>query len=101
MRTAVALLAALILAWHGAVPAQTPTAPPASEAPNTPAEQAPVEAPATSALGPGLSVPTLAILGVIAVIALTTVTTTQCFDRGDSCGGTIPAPATATATGTR
>src|SRR4051812_42189538 len=98
MRRLIALLAVLMLAWHGAVPGQTPNAPPARETPTATGEQTPVEAPAAPALGAGLSMSTLAVLGIIGVIVLTTITPATSCDDSISCG---PNPITGTATGTR
>ena len=64
--------------------------------PETTTEPSP-QVEAQSPLGAGLAVPTVAVLGVLAVLLGTTVTT-QCLDD-TSCGG--GPPITATTTGTR
>ena len=81
----------LVLFVSVGVLAQTPSQPETSAEPSPQVE-------AQSPLGAGLGAPTLAVLGVLAVLLGTTVTTTQCLDD-TSCGG---GPfITATATGTR
>ncbi len=76
---------------------QTPNAP-ATKVPNVPAEQTAVAPSAAPELGAGLSMPTLAVLGVIGAIVLTAITpTTSCNLDSNGCGG----PITTTTTGTR
>ena len=80
----------VVLTLHGTVLAQTPSEPEATPEPSPQVES-------QGPLGAGLAVPTVAVLGVLAVLLGTTVTT-QCLDD-TSCGG--GPPITATTTGTR
>ena len=80
----------LVLTLHGTVLAQTPSESETSTEPTPQIEPA-------NPLGAGLAVPTVAVLGVLAVLLGTTVTQ-SCFDD-TTCGG--GPPITATTTGTR
>lgn len=87
-RFCLSLLLALTL--HGTVLAQTPSEPATSTAPTPQTEP-------ENPLGAGLAAPTVAVLGVLAVLLGTTVAQSCSFDT--SCGG--GPPITATTTGTR